>query len=94
MSVQVRLPCATLRNEDPMLGYIKVGAVVLVWIAAAFAAWVAFVPATISAAPFIWLNAATAAVIAVAVATTRSARPTRSVAHVLYDVENPSEQRR
>lgn len=76
-----------------MLGYI-VGAFVVVWIAAAFAAWVALVPAAISAATFIWLSAATAVLVAVAVATTRGARPTRSVAHVLYDVENPSAQRR
>jgi len=67
---------------------------VVVWIAAAFAVWVAFIPLAISAATFIWLSAATAVLFAVAVATARSARPTRLVAHVLYDVEDSSEPRR
>ena len=57
----------------------------VIWITAAFAAWVALVPAASSAATFIWLSA-------IAVAATRSswALP---VAHVLYRVEN-SEPRR
>lgn len=63
----------------------------VVWITAAFAAWVALVPAATSAGTFIWLSAATAVVIAVAA--TRSAWPTQPVARVLSRVEN-SEPRR
>ena len=63
----------------------------VVWITAAFAAWVTLVPAAASAATFIWLSVATAVVIAVAA--TKSAWRTQPLAHVLYRVEN-SEPRR
>jgi hypothetical protein len=66
------------------------GRYVVVWITAAFAAWVALVAAT-SVSTFIWLSAATAVVIAVAA--TRSAWPTQPVAHVLYRVENAEPRR-
>lgn len=71
--------------------WIHQGRYLVVWIAAASAAWVALVPAPTSAATFVWLSAATAVVIAVAA--TRSARPTQSVAHVLYRVENSGQRR-
>jgi hypothetical protein len=63
----------------------------VVWITAAFAAWVALVPAATAVSTFIWLSAATAVVIVVAA--TRSAWPTQPVADVLYRVENAEPRR-
>ena len=63
----------------------------VVWITAAFAAWVALVAAPTSVSTFIWLSAATAVVMAVAA--TRSAWPTQPVAHVLSRVENAEPRR-
>lgn len=58
-----------------------------VWIIVATATLLVAVPSWVSVATFWWLNAAAVAVGAVLVTTLRSAGPTRSIAHVLYDAE-------
>jgi hypothetical protein len=61
------------------------------WIGIALAVWLTLVPASISVTTFAWLNAALAVVFLVVVGSTLSARPTTSIAQVLYDVEHPSD---
>lgn len=56
--------------------------------AVAVAIWLTTVPSWLSVTTFWWLNAAAMALAAVLVTTLRSAGPTRSVAHVLYDTEH------
>lgn len=77
-----------------MLTNMNVWAFASFWLVLAAAAWVALVPDAISSATFAWANSAVVVVTALAVILARTARPTRSIAHVLYDVEHPSEQRR
>ena len=56
--------------------------------------WVAAVPSWVSLSSFFWLNATAIAIAAVFVAAVRSAGPTRSIAHVLYDTEQAAGSRR
>jgi hypothetical protein len=56
--------------------------------------WLAAVPSWISLSTFFWLNAAAMAIAAVFVAAVRSASPTRSIAHVIYDTEQATRSRR
>jgi hypothetical protein len=67
--------------------------VVVVVLAATVAAWVTWVPSAVSATTFGWLMAAGAVVTGVTLAIMSRAQPTRSIAHVLYDVEHPSKPR-
>jgi hypothetical protein len=59
-----------------------------IWMIVAVATWAATVPGWLSLTTFFWLNAAGFGLAAVVVAMIRSAAPTRSVAHVLYDTEH------
>lgn len=60
------------------------------YVAVAIAAWFAFVPATMSAQTFAWMSALAFMATIAAGAAIVGARPTRSIAHVLYDVEHPA----
>ena len=64
------------------------------WLLAAWAlllaaTWTTAVPAWLSGTTLMWGNAAALALSLVVLRTLRGAGPTRSIAHVLYDVENP-----
>jgi hypothetical protein len=64
------------------------------WIFVAVVLWVAAVPARISASTFCWLNLAALALGTTFVTAVRSAGPTRSIAHILYDTEQQASSRR
>jgi hypothetical protein len=66
----------------------------VVWIGIVAAIWLAFVPASISVTTFGWLSAVLGVAVVAVAGVTRGARPTRSIAHLLYDVEHPSGLRR
>ena len=66
----------------------------VVWVAFASVAWVALVPALISTATFAWLNIALVVAGVAMIGTVRGARPTSSIARVLYDAEHQSDSRR
>jgi hypothetical protein len=65
-----------------------------VWIAIASVLWLALVPALISAGTFGWLNLALFVALVAMAGTVRGARPTSSIARVLYDAEHQSDSRR
>lgn len=75
-----------------MRGYLNVGSLGLFWAGLALAIWTLFVPAPVSVSAFAWINVAMALSIALIVMFARFAEPTRSIAHVIYDVEHPSER--
>jgi hypothetical protein len=58
-------------------------------IAADAATWIALVPGVISVAAFGWANALVAMMMGVGVVAATGALPTRSIVHVLHDVEHP-----
>lgn len=64
------------------------------WIAVAIATLLVAVPSRMSVETFCWANAAIFSVAAIVCASLRAARPTRSIAHVLYDTEQQREPRR
>jgi len=64
------------------------------WIGIAATAWLALVPATLSVTTFSWLSGALAGAFLATGAVARNARPTRSIARVLYDVEHAPDARR
>jgi hypothetical protein len=57
------------------------------WITLAIAIWLVAVPSWMSLTNFVWLNAAVAVIGIILAKTLRSAGPTRSIAHVLFDTE-------
>jgi hypothetical protein len=59
-----------------------------IWMTVAVAIWLTTVPSWLSVTTFWWLNAAAMGLAGILVTTWRSAGPTRSVAHVLYDTEH------
>ncbi len=63
-------------------------------IAAGLFVWQTFVPERMSIGTFGWLTALLVLVVGIAAASVVGARPTRSIAHVLYDTENQGERRR
>jgi len=65
-----------------------------IWMGIAAAMWLTLVPGLISGLTFGWLNAALAVAFVAVAGATMSARPTSSIARVLYDVEHPSDTRR
>ena len=67
---------------------------VAAWIFVAVVLWVAAVPGWISASTFCWLNLAALALTTTFVTAVRSAGPTRSIAHILYDTEQQAGPRR
>ena len=64
------------------------------WITLATAIWLTAVPSWISVTNFWWLNAGFAVFGIVLAKTLRSAGPTRSIAHVLFDTEQQAGPRR
>ncbi|HSC25805.1 MAG TPA: hypothetical protein VLD67_00940 [Vicinamibacterales bacterium] len=71
----------------------KIGTIVLfcgLWVFAALGAWVGLVPERLSAVSFAWANLLTLLLIVVGSAVAARGRPTRSIAHVIHDVEHPS----
>lgn len=60
------------------------------YVAVEIAAWFAFVPSAMSAQTFAWITALAFMATISAGAAIVGARPTRSIAHVLYEVENPA----
>lgn len=68
--------------------------IVAAWMTIVVILWLAAVPSWVSPSTFFWLNAATMAIAAVFVTAVRSAGPTRSIAHVLYDTEHATSPRR
>jgi hypothetical protein len=61
-----------------------------VYAAMSIGAWFAVVPAVVSAQTFAWVSALAMLTLIAAGATIVNARATRSIAHVLYDVEHPA----
>lgn len=53
--------------------------------------WLVLVPNPVSVQTFSWLSALACTTVLAAAATMIRARSTRSIAHVLYDVEHPSD---
>ncbi len=62
------------------------------WMAAAMGLWFVAVPTWMSVSTFWWVNTAAVAVGAILVTSLRSARPSQSIAQVLYDTEHPTHQ--
>lgn len=63
-------------------------------IAAGLFVWQMFVPERMTVGTFGWLIALLVLVVGIAAASIVGARPTRSIAHVLYDTEHQGERRR
>lgn len=61
------------------------------YVAIAIGFWLLFVPSTLSPQTFAWITALTFMTTIAAGSAMVWARPTRSIAHVLYDVEHPAE---
>lgn len=70
-----------------MLTHLNNWTIGLIWIVLATIAWFALVPGVISAMAFVWLNGVVVLGLA-ALFITRSSRPTRSMAGILYDAEH------
>jgi hypothetical protein len=73
---------------------LKLGALLAVaglFIAAGIAIWLAFVPDRLTAQTFSWVSALACLTVLAAGVTMVRARSTRSIAHVLYDAEHPSD---
>lgn len=64
------------------------------WISVAMAIWAVEVPAWMSVTTFGWVNAAALGAGTILVTAVRSARPTQSIAQVLYETEHPTGQDR
>lgn len=81
---------SSLQSSKPAVKLGVLAALCVIYASTSIAAWFAAVPGVVSAQTFAWVSVlALLTTIAVA-ATTVSARPTRSIAHVLYDVEHPA----
>jgi hypothetical protein len=59
------------------------------WLMASTLIWLVAASSWISVTSFLWMNAAVLVVGTVVVKAVRAGRPTRSIAHVLYDAETP-----
>ena len=65
-----------------------------IWIGIASLMWTVAVPAMLSPSTFGWVNLALAVAFMAMAGTVRGARPSSSIARVLYDAEHPSDARR
>jgi hypothetical protein len=77
--------------------YIKVSALfglAGLFVVAEVAVWLAFVPELLSTPTFAWLSVLACTTVIAAASTVVRGRSTRSIAHLLYDVEHPSDSRR
>lgn len=78
---------------QPTASRLKLAAVLalgLLYLAAQVVAWVVLVPHVLSVQTFAWISVLALTTTVAAGVTMMGARATRSVAHVLYDVEHPS----
>jgi hypothetical protein len=66
--------------------------IVAAWMAVAALTRPMFVPSAMSGGTFVWVNVLGGSILAVILLIARSARPVRSIAHVLYDAEHPAER--
>ncbi len=64
-----------------------------IWAAVIVALWAAAVPDWLSLSTLVWVNGSALALTWVLVSTLGSGSPTRSIAHVLYDAEQPATRR-
>lgn len=78
---------------QPTASMLKTAAVLafgVLYLAAEVVAWVALVPHALSVQAFAWISVLALTATVAAGATLMGARATRTVAHVLYDVEHPA----
>ncbi|HEX5474439.1 MAG TPA: hypothetical protein VFX12_07245 [Vicinamibacterales bacterium] len=76
-----------------MLTYFNTGAIVAFSLFVAAGIWLGLVPHVLSTVAFAWTAATVLFLGGFSVVVIGRAQPTRSIAHVLYDVENPSARR-
>jgi hypothetical protein len=81
---------SSLQSATPAVKITVLLTLCAVYAAASIAAWFTAVPGVVSGQTFAWVSALALLTVVAAGATIVSARATRSIAHVLYDVEHPS----
>ncbi len=81
------VPSQPMRPEAKTASVLALGTI---YAALAVAAWLWLVPDMISPQTFAWIALLAVATTTAAVWTIVGARSTRSIAHVLYDVEHPA----
>lgn len=79
----------SVQSSTPTVKIAVVLAVVGLYAVLEIAVWLAFVPQNVSAQTFTWVSILGLVTTAAAISTMIGARPTRSIAHVLYDTEHP-----
>jgi hypothetical protein len=79
-----------LQSSTPAMKITVVLALAGLFLAAEIAVWFAFVPHLISPQTFAWISILALTTTIAATATMVAARATRSIAHVLYEVEHPA----
>lgn len=80
---------SSLQSSKPAVKLTVLLTLCAAYAATSIAVWFAAVPVVISAQTFGWVSALALLTLFAAATTIVSARATRSIAHVLYDVENP-----
>jgi hypothetical protein len=83
-----------LSSSKPSLKLNAVLALGGLYIAAEIAIWMTFVPEALSVQTFGWMSALAFMTTIAGASSVVRARSTRSIAHVLYDVEHPSDSPR
>jgi hypothetical protein len=81
---------SALQSSKPTVKLSVLLALGAVYAATSIAVWVAAVPGVVSGQTFAWVSVLALLTVAAAGAAVANARATRSIAHVLYDVEHPS----
>lgn len=81
---------SSLQSSKPAVKLTVLLALCAVYAATSIAVWFAAVPGVLSAQTFVWASALALLTVIAAGTTIVSARATRSIAHVLYDVEHPA----
>ena len=79
----------SVQSSTPAVKIAVVLALVGLYAAVEVAVWLAFVPQSVSAPTFAWVSILGLVTMIAVVSTMVGARPTRSIAHVLYDTEHP-----
>jgi len=81
---------SSLQASKPAVKMTVLLALCAVYAMTSIAVWFAAVPGVVTRQTFAWVSALALLTMIAAAATMVSARATRSIAHVLYDVEHPS----
>jgi hypothetical protein len=76
--------------REPGIRLIPASIAIVFLIGLEWALWVALVPATLSMPGLLWLHVLILVMFATGVGTAAKGLPSRSVAGLLYDVENPT----